>query len=307
MKLSHSVLMNHNQKAHRLLDRRSAERVPILVQISYARLEDARIVTAEGTLKDLSKTGCKILESAPSSLGSSLTLVYLEKRQAPCASPTSPSPDRQRIVCRQIPEAPKRRAEAAARGHLEKYQRIVLRQYGRPSVLSNRLRKNYGLAKPHHTSPVLTLRNMVRAIQAACIVGLGVLSGCASILPPSPLTPFLAADSADVKLIEALAHEQYTRVENCHERKSCLQDHYTRGLIALFQSRERAVASFQQVKSLAPNSRLANLSTSWIDLLQASGSSLSFLKVQSADVLKVTEDFVWEALVHELHGANESV
>ncbi|MEO5955653.1 MAG: hypothetical protein ABIR36_08210 [Nitrospiraceae bacterium] len=148
---------------------------------------------------------------------------------------------------------------------------------------------------------------MVRTIQAACIVGLGVLSGCASILPPSPLTPFLAADSADVKLIEALAHEQYTRVENCHERKSCPQDHYTRGLIALFQSRERAVASFQQVKSLAPNSRLANLSTSWIDLLQASGSGLSFLKVQSADVLKVTEDFVWEALVHELHGANESV
>ena len=151
------------------------------------------------------------------------------------------------------------------------------------------------------------MRNMVRTIQAACILGLGVLAGCASILPPSPLAPLLLADSADVKLIEALAHEQYTRVESCHDRKSCPQDQYTRGLIALFQSRERALASFQQVQSLAPNSRLANLSTSWIDLIQASGSGLSFLNIQSAGVPKVTEDFVWEALARELDETNESV
>ena len=151
------------------------------------------------------------------------------------------------------------------------------------------------------------MRNRIWAIQAACILGLGVLSGCASLLPPSPLAPLLLADPADVTLIEALAHEQYTRVESCHARKSCPQDHYTRGLIALFQSRERAVASFQQVRSVAPNSRLAAVSTSWVDLLQASGSGLSFLKVQSPGVPKVTEDFVWEALERELDGANESV
>jgi hypothetical protein len=148
---------------------------------------------------------------------------------------------------------------------------------------------------------------MVRTIQAACVLGLGVLSGCASLLPPSPLSPLLLADSADVTLIEALAHEQYTRVESCHARNSCPQDQYTRGLIALFQRRERAVAAFQQVRSVAPNSRLATVSTSWIDLLQASGSGLSFLNVQSAGVPKVTEDFVWEALERELDGANESV
>ena len=163
------------------------------------------------------------------------------------------------------------------------------------------------MALENSPSPVLTLRYMVQTIQAACVLGLGVLAGCASILPPSPLAPLLVADSADVKLIEALAHEQYTRVESCHERKSCPQDQYTRGLIALFQSRERAVASFQQVKSVAPNSRLANLSTSWIDLIQASGSGLSFLNMQSAGVPKVTEDFVWEALARELNEANESV
>ncbi len=151
------------------------------------------------------------------------------------------------------------------------------------------------------------MRNRVRMIQAACVLGLGVLSGCASLLPPSPLAPVLLADPADVTLIEALAHEQYTRVESCDARKSCPQDHYTRGLIALFQSRERAVSSFQQVRSVAPNSRFATVSTSWIDLLQASDSGLSFLKVQSAGVPKVTQDFVWEALERELDGANESV
>ena len=151
------------------------------------------------------------------------------------------------------------------------------------------------------------MRNRVWTIQAACILGLGVLSGCASLLPPSPLAPVLLADPADVTLIEALAHEQYTRVESCDARKSCPQDHYTRGLIALFQSRERAGASFQQVRSEAPNSRFATVSTSWIDLLQASGSGLSFLTVQSPGVPKVTEDFVWEALERELDGANESV
>ncbi len=151
------------------------------------------------------------------------------------------------------------------------------------------------------------MRNRVRTIQAACLLGLGVLSGCASLLPPSPLAPVLLADPADVTLIEALAHEQYTRVESCGARKSCPQDHYTRGLIALFQSRERAVASFQQVRSVAPNSHFATLSSSWIDLLQASGSGLSFLNVQSSGVPKVTEDFVWEALEREFDGANESV
>jgi hypothetical protein len=151
------------------------------------------------------------------------------------------------------------------------------------------------------------MRNRIRTIQAACVLGLGVLAGCASLLPPSPLAPVLLADPADVTLIEALAHEQYTRVESCQARKSCAKDQYTRGLIALFQSRERAVASFKQVLAVAPNSRFATVSTSWIDLLQASGSGLSFLTVQSAGVPKVTEDFVWEALERELDGANETV
>jgi hypothetical protein len=117
----------------------------------------------------------------------------------------------------------------------------------------------------------------------------------------------LLIDPADGQLMEALAHEQYTRLETCPVRKSCPQDQYTRGLIALFQSRERAVESFQQVSVLAPNSRMATMSTSWIELLQTKGSGLSVLMAQPAGVPKVTADFVWEALERELDGANETV
>jgi c-di-GMP-binding flagellar brake protein YcgR len=84
MKLSHPVLKINSQKAHSLLDRRYAERVPIRYRISYSGAEGARIVTGEGTLKDLSKTGCKILGATTSSLGSSLTMhLCLEDGQPP--------------------------------------------------------------------------------------------------------------------------------------------------------------------------------------------------------------------------------
>ena len=84
MKLSHPVLRINNQKTYSLLDRRYAERAPIRYRISYSGEEGARIVKGEGTLKDLSKTGCKILGATVSSLGSRLTLLlYLEDGQAP--------------------------------------------------------------------------------------------------------------------------------------------------------------------------------------------------------------------------------
>lgn len=84
MKLDHTALKINNQKAHSLLDRRYAKRVPIRCLISYSGEEGARIVTGNGALKDLSKTGCKILGAATSSLGSRITLLlYLEDGQAP--------------------------------------------------------------------------------------------------------------------------------------------------------------------------------------------------------------------------------
>jgi hypothetical protein len=84
MKLNHPILKINTQKAHSLLDRRYAERVPIRYRITYFGEEGARIVAGEGTLKDLSKTGCKILGAAPSPLGSRLTLLLdIEDGHAP--------------------------------------------------------------------------------------------------------------------------------------------------------------------------------------------------------------------------------
>lgn len=84
MKLSHPIFKVNTQKAHSLLDRRHAERVQIRYRITYYGEEGARIVTGEGALKDLSKTGCKILGVTTSSLGSHLTLLLdLEDGQAP--------------------------------------------------------------------------------------------------------------------------------------------------------------------------------------------------------------------------------
>jgi len=84
MKLGNPLLKVNTQKSHSLLDRRYAERVPIRYRITYSGEEGARIVKGEGALKDLSKTGCKILGVATISLGSRLTLhLNLEDGQAP--------------------------------------------------------------------------------------------------------------------------------------------------------------------------------------------------------------------------------
>ena len=84
MKLGHPILNVASQKVHSLLDRRYAERAQIRYQVSYSGEEGARIIKGEGALKDLSKTGCKILGVATVSLGSRLTLLIdLEDGQAP--------------------------------------------------------------------------------------------------------------------------------------------------------------------------------------------------------------------------------
>ena len=134
------------------------------------------------------------------------------------------------------------------------------------------------------------MRNIVLTLLATSL--LSNVFGCASTLlrPSVTVTPLLV-DAADVQLLTALVREQDRRIETCDTQKSCPQDRYVRGLLALFQGRAQAVAAFQQVKSEAPNTRLAVLSTSWIDLLHTDLSS---------DVSKIIDDLVWEILEREL-------
>jgi hypothetical protein len=76
---------NHNSQSHHApLDRRDAERAPIHYRITYTGPDGARLVTTEGSLRDLSKTGCKILGTLLPAEGSTLSItLYLEDRQSP--------------------------------------------------------------------------------------------------------------------------------------------------------------------------------------------------------------------------------
>jgi hypothetical protein len=66
------------------LDRRYAERVQTSGRVVYTGADGARIVRKEGTINDLSKTGCKIAGYRPPAPGSTVTLhLHLEDGKAP--------------------------------------------------------------------------------------------------------------------------------------------------------------------------------------------------------------------------------
>jgi PilZ domain len=82
-----------SKNAHTPLDRRYAERVPINYRVTYTGAEGARLVKTDGSLRDLSKTGCKILGTILPVVGSRVTVtLYLEDGQAPlCLGDTTVS------------------------------------------------------------------------------------------------------------------------------------------------------------------------------------------------------------------------
>jgi c-di-GMP-binding flagellar brake protein YcgR len=70
--------------AHAPLDRRYAERALIHQDVTYTGTEGARFTTSKGSLKDLSKTGCRIVGTTLPAAGVRLTLTLsLEDGQAP--------------------------------------------------------------------------------------------------------------------------------------------------------------------------------------------------------------------------------
>lgn len=72
------------KSAHSPLDRRYAERVPINYRVTYTGADGARLIKTEGSLRDLSKTGCKVLGTYLPAAGCRLTLtLYFEDGLAP--------------------------------------------------------------------------------------------------------------------------------------------------------------------------------------------------------------------------------
>jgi hypothetical protein len=97
----------------------------------------------------------------------------------------------------------------------------------------------------------------------------GMLWGCAMVngTPPPGSAPLFHADATDTVLLQAVHREQETVLSTCTQHQSCDQVHFTRAMIALFQNREAAAASFQQAIAVAPNGPFADSSARWIRFL----------------------------------------
>ena len=97
----------------------------------------------------------------------------------------------------------------------------------------------------------------------------GMLWGCAMVnnTPSSGSAPLFQADATDIVLLETVHREQEARLSTCTQHQSCDQVYFTRAMLALFQNREAAAASFQQAIAVAPNGPFADSSALWIRFL----------------------------------------
>ena len=101
------------------------------------------------------------------------------------------------------------------------------------------------------------------------LVMAGMLWGCATVNSPPPpgSAPLFQADATDTVILQAVHRGQETLLSTCAQHQSCDQVHFTRAMIALFQNREAAAASFRQAIAAAPNGPFADSSARWIRFL----------------------------------------
>jgi hypothetical protein len=106
----------------------------------------------------------------------------------------------------------------------------------------------------------------------------GAWSGCALTPAPSPSVPpsapFFQATSEDTRQLAMLASELDTAALQCASAETCPDDvHFARALVSLFENRDAARASFEQVMTVHPSSPLAAPSALWLQLLRDDGIS----------------------------------
>jgi hypothetical protein len=84
-----------------------------------------------------------------------------------------------------------------------------------------------------------------------------------------PSSAYFAADSAELKILQALAKTQEARMKSCAKSVTlCEEAYYGRGLVALFENRADAINVFQELHTTMPNSRYAASIQRWLNLLQ---------------------------------------
>ena len=98
---------------------------------------------------------------------------------------------------------------------------------------------------------------------------MGTLWGCVAVNgTTSPgSVPLFQVDATDAVILQGAQREQETLLRTCARHQSCDQVHFTSAMIALFQNRQVAAASFQEAIAVDPNGPLADSSARWIRLL----------------------------------------
>ena len=145
------------------------------------------------------------------------------------------------------------------------------------------------------------MNKLVRISHGTLVLLAGAIWGCTMLSPPPPppSAPFFIADPADLKMLQTLGRKQDALAAKCGEPSSCEQVYFTRALVALYESREAAVKSFQRVITAAPNSRLAASSALWIQLLRGGAAGFNSSDEQNATLTQVVERLVWQLLDRE--------
>jgi hypothetical protein len=105
-----------------------------------------------------------------------------------------------------------------------------------------------------------------KALRVLAALGVTACSSLSNVASPS--APFFIAEGEEAKFYRAAARTQDAELARCATTNTCDRAHFTRGLIALFESRESAMRHFQDVVTMVPKSHLAASSRSWIHLLR---------------------------------------
>lgn len=142
-----------------------------------------------------------------------------------------------------------------------------------------------------------------RAWWLVCLILLGAWWGCATppLSSPPPSAPFFSATSEDTSQLALLASDLDTLALECAADNTCNdQVHFSRALISLFENREAARVSFEQVLLLHPSSPFAASSALWLQLLKDEGLSLPSQDPQRRILIEFTAQWVREWMARQL-------
>src|SRR5262245_1394435 len=127
------------------------------------------------------------------------------------------------------------------------------------------------------------------------LILLASLWGCVTAPPAAPPhgAPFFQPTVGNATQLTALASELDTLTEECAANGSCDDRmHFARALVSLFENREAARASFEQVMNLHPSSPLAASSALWLQLLKKDDVAISWEESQQRLLIDLTAQSV---------------